>query len=151
MKTCRVCGLELPLFARYCARCGTAFPPSTARGTRNATWLLILFGVAVPVAAAIAIIYSAIALDPRTPGEGNIDANTLRTFSAAIAVAFSGISLLHAGALYGLLRGREWGKVTATIACVLWAFTCVGLPVALLVLNSLWRPRLGANSAHPVP
>ena len=122
-----------------------------ARGTRNATWLLILFGVAVPVAAVVAIAYGAIAVDPHTPGEGSIDAKTLRTFSAAIAFTFGGISLLHAGALYGLLRGREWGRVTATIACVMWGLTCVGLPVALLALNALWRPQEGADQARVVP
>ena len=74
-----------------------------------------------------------------------MDANSLRKFSAAIAFAFSGISLLHAGALYGLLRGREWGRITATIACVIWGLTCVGLPVALLALNSIWRPRVGES------
>jgi hypothetical protein len=120
-------------------------------GSGNATWLLILLGVAIPIAAVVAILYGAIALDPQTPGQGGLDANTLRTFSGAIAFAFGGISLLHAGALYGLLRGREWGRVAATIACVIWGFSCVGLPVALLALNVLWRPQLGANGARPVP
>lgn len=116
-------------------------------GTGNAAWLLILFGVAIPVAAAVALIYGVIAVDPNTPGQGGVDANTLRTFSAAIALVFAGIALLHGGALYGLLRGREWGRVTATIACVTWGFTCIGLPVALLALNSLWRPPIGDRLA----
>ena len=36
-------------------------------------------------------------------------------------------------------RYRAWGRMAATLACVVWALTCVGLPIALLGLNALWR------------
>jgi hypothetical protein len=140
MKTCRVCGLELPSFARFCARCGSPLPDAV-RGTRSAVWVLVLCGIAAPLAAAAAVVYGVIAIDPATPGTGGIDAASVRSLSAAFAIGLLGLAVLHGAAFVGLMREREWGRVAATIACVLWALTCIGLPVGLLALNAIWKRR----------
>jgi hypothetical protein len=97
-----------------------------------------MFGVGVVVTAAVALLYAGVALDPTATSSG-LDAATVRTGSIVLAAGFGVVCLLQSAAIGGLVRGREWGRIVATVACVMWSATCVGLPVAVLVLNALWR------------
>jgi hypothetical protein len=56
--------------------------------------------------------------------------------AALVAAACFGLQVT---AVVGLARDRAWGQMAATLACVVWALTCIGLPIALLGLNALWR------------
>ena len=133
--TCPACGMILPANARFCARCGVAQPQVTRP---VAVWVIVVFGVGVVVTALVATTYSAIALFPSAAGS-NLDPVTLRTGSTILGVGVGMLCILQSVAIAGLVRSREWGRVAATAACVLWSITCVGLPVAIFVLNALWR------------
>ncbi len=101
--------------------------------------MLALFGVGIAVSAVGAVVYGALAFDPTAASSSSFDPATLRAASVVLAVALTALCALQAAALAGLVLGREWGRVTATLACVLWSLTCVGLPLSVLVLNSIWR------------
>ncbi|TAN32881.1 zinc ribbon domain-containing protein [bacterium] len=144
---CPACGLELPGHARFCARCG-APQPASRRDVE--AWVLAVFGLGIALSATIAVLYGAIAVDPAGASAG-LDPALIRTASVGLAATLGALCLLQAVATAGLVRGREWGRVTATIVCVAWSVTCVGLPVAILVLRSIWRRRpAGAPLTAPV-
>lgn len=144
--TCPACGLELPGYALYCARCGA---PQVTPRRRVDGWVVVVLGIGVVVSAAVAIIYSAVAVYPGATSS-NLNPATLRTGSLVLAGALGILCLLQSAAIAGLVRGREWGRLAATAACVMWSVTCIGLPVALLILTSLWRERPAAIPARPL-
>jgi predicted nucleic acid-binding Zn ribbon protein len=135
--TCFVCGLELPAQARFCARCGTR--QGAARREVEA-WVFVVFGLGVALSAVVSVLYAVIAIDP-AGASTTMDPSVVRTGSVTLAVIVAVVCFLQVGAIVGLVRGGEWGRVLATIVCVAWSLTCVGLPVAALVLNSIWRRR----------
>jgi hypothetical protein len=140
--TCPRCGLELPDHARFCARCGArqAAPKRTVEA-----WVLIVFSLGVVVTALVATLYSAIALYP-SAASTNLDPATVRTGSLALAAGLGILCVLQSVALGGLVRGRDWGRAAATATCVLWSLTCIGLPLSILVLLSIWGSRSAARS-----
>jgi hypothetical protein len=102
------------------------------------TWVLVIFGIGIVITAAVAVLYAGVAMDPTVTSSG-LDPKTVRTGSIMLAAALGILCVLQSAAIAGLVRGREWGRIVATVACVMWSATCIGLPVAVLVLNSLWR------------
>ena len=143
---CPACGLALPVYARFCARCGSPQPHPVGRppgrgAHRYPTWLTALLAAGSGLAFLVAALYIGIAAVPGLPAGAppGLDETQLRLTSLAIgllAVAFFALQLV---AVVGLARGRSWAQMPATLACVVWALTCVGLPLALLGLNALWR------------
>ncbi|HEY1419612.1 MAG TPA: hypothetical protein VGG90_02760 [Candidatus Dormibacteraeota bacterium] len=103
-------------------------------------WVLVVFGTGVVVTAAVAVLYAGVAIDP-TATSTSLDPATVRTGGILLAGGLAVMCLVQSAAIGGLVRGREWGRILATVACVMWSATCIGLPVAVLVLNSLWRRR----------
>ena len=144
--TCPACGMILPAGARFCAQCGV---PQRQSARPVAVWVVVVFGIGVVVTALVATTYSAIALFP-SAASSNLDPSTLRTGSMILGAAVGLLCILQSVAIAGLVRGREWGRAVATAACVVWSITCVGLPVAILVLNALWRPSPPKAAAPPV-
>lgn len=145
--TCPACGLELPAHARFCARCGARLP---APGRAVETWVMVVFGVGIVATAAVAVLYAGVATDPTAASSG-LSVATVRTGSIILAAVLGVLCLLQSAAMAGLVRGRDWGRVVATVACVMWSATCIGLPVAVLVLNSLWRRKPpSAQAARPL-
>jgi hypothetical protein len=108
---------------------------------RVETWVLVVFGIGTTLSAAGAVVYAAVAIDPAAGATTTLDPATIRAGSLVLAVALAAGCVVQAAAIAGLVRGRDWGRIVATVACVLWSLTCIGLPVAVLVLNSLWRRR----------
>jgi hypothetical protein len=135
--TCRVCGLDLPSYARFCARCGTR--QAAARREVEA-WVFVVFGLGVALSAIVSVLYAVFAI-ALAGASTTMNPATARTGSVVLAVSLGILCGLQIAAIVGLVRGGEWGRVLATIACVAWSITCVGLPVAVLVLNSIWRRR----------
>jgi len=143
---CPACGLALPPSARFCARCGTPQPHPIGRppgrlAHRYPTWLTALLAGGSGLAFLVAALYIGIAAVPGLPGgaPAGVDETQLRLTALAIgllAIAFFALQLV---AVVGLARGRSWAQIPATLACVVWALTCIGLPLALLGLNALWR------------
>jgi hypothetical protein len=135
-RSCPRCGQDLPAEARFCARCG-APQPSPALSVRP--WVLGTFCVGVVVTAVGALLYAVLVVDPSPVPNSTMDAGSVRVAAAAIALALVALCGLQVAALIGLILDREWGRVAATIACVVWSLTCVGLPLSVLLLNSIWR------------
>ena len=113
-------------------------------------WVLAVFGLGITVSATVAVLYAAIAFYP-IRASTSLDPVTLRTGSAILSAIIGVLCILQAVAVVGLLRGRDWGRVVATIACVAWSITCVGIPVAILVLNSIWQKGVRRELALPGP
>lgn len=111
---------------------------------------MVVFGVGIVATAAVAVLYAGVATDPTAASSG-LSVATVRTGSIILAAVLGVLCLLQSAAMAGLVRGREWGRVVATVACVMWSATCIGLPVAVLVLNSLWRRKPpSAQAARPL-
>jgi hypothetical protein len=136
MITCPQCGLELPGYARFCARCGVRLPAARVLAGAN-LWILLLFGVGAALGALMALIYSVIAVTPDLPASG-LDPERVRATAVFLAVVGASVCALQVAAVVGLALGREWGRVVAPIVCVAWSLTCIGLPVSLAVISSLW-------------
>jgi hypothetical protein len=100
--------------------------------------VFVVFGLGVAVSAVVSGLYAVIAIDP-AGASTTMDPGVVRTGSVALALIMGILCALQCAAIVGLVRGGDWGRVVATIVCVAWSITCVGLPVAVLVLNSIWR------------
>lgn len=139
--------MRLPPSARFCARCGVAQRPRR----QVETWVLVLFGVGIVLSAGVALVYAGVAISPGGAPAG-MDTAAVRGTAAILGVVAGLVCVLQCAALAGLGLGREWGRVLATAACVAWSFTCVGIPVALLTLNSIWRrPQQAGPAPPPLP
>jgi len=146
LTACPACGLPLPAYARFCARCGTPQPHPTGQAPRPGrqrypVWLIALLAAGAGLALLVASLYASIAAAPGLASgvPGGFDEGQVRLSALAIAALAAGFFALQAVAVVGLARGRVWARVPATLACVAWALTCLGAPLALLGLNALWR------------
>jgi len=115
--------------------------------------VLAIFGLGIAVSAVGAFVYGVLAVDPTAASSSSFDPATLRAAAVVLGVALTALCALQAAALVGLVLDRDSGRVTATLACVVWSLTCVGLPVSALVLNSIWRRGRGVRRelASPGP
>ena len=154
--TCPTCGLILPAHARFCARCGTRLRADAAEGlTYHApaapVWLQVLLWLGAGALFWIALIYVALAagLISTAGVGGGVDVSTLRGTASVIAVCAGSLALAHAVAAFGLATRRPWARTFVTLVCVVWLLSCIGLPVGLLAINSLWRSRGRAGPVGP--
>ncbi len=143
---CSACGLELPAYARFCAGCGTpqphpvGSPPDPQRDVRYPAWLVALFWVGSGLALVIAALYAAVAVTPSLSQGSGLDMASVRPTAIVAATVSAALFALQSVSAVGLTRQREWARVPATLACVGWALTCVGLLIAIPALLTLWRP-----------
>ena len=144
---CPACGLELPSYARFCARCGTPQPHPAGRAPAPApiypAWLPVVFWVGTVLALVVAVVYTSLAVSPSIAQTQGLDPTQVRTSALVFAVLAAALFAVQVVAAVGLTRGRAWARTPATIACIGWALTCVGLPVAAVVLMALWRGGTG--------
>ena len=150
--TCPRCGLALPPVARFCARCGAPLAAAGAvvRPAGAPVWLLVLLWLGAAGLLWVAAVYVVIAagLVPREAmAAAGGDAASVQGAAALVAACAASLCLAHLAAALGLMSGRAWARTLATMVCVVWALTCVGLPVGLLGINALWRPRRGPGDA----
>ncbi|HSR23051.1 MAG TPA: hypothetical protein VLW53_05845, partial [Candidatus Eisenbacteria bacterium] len=131
--------------ARFCARCGARVAPAAPAGRPPAApvWLLALLWLGAAGLLWVAALYVAVALGAvpsRALGTG-ADTASVQGGAAVVAACAASLCLAHLAAALGLMGDRAWARAFATMVCVVWALTCVGLPVGLLGINALWRPR----------
>ncbi|HXM58047.1 MAG TPA: zinc ribbon domain-containing protein [Candidatus Dormibacteraeota bacterium] len=146
--TCPDCGLALPQRARFCVRCGARLAPAAPRpevaeSARAPVWLLTLLWLGAAGLLTVAATYLAIALDvvpPDALGAG-ADVRSVRGAAGLVAACAASLSAGHLAAALGLMGSRSWGRTLTTMVCVVWALTCVGLPLGLLGISAMWRPR----------
>ncbi|HYW23346.1 MAG TPA: zinc ribbon domain-containing protein [Terriglobales bacterium] len=148
--TCPRCGLALPAIARFCARCGFSLPPgaaAVASADMAPVWLLALLWVGSAGLLLVAALYGTLATGLVQPGQidPSVDPAQVRPTAAVVAACAASLCAAHAVAAIGLMGRRVWARTFATLVCVVWALTCVGLPLGLLGINALWRPRRGAR------
>src|SRR5437764_3100206 len=136
MVTCPRCGLQRPDYARFGARCGTRLPVRRGLGATS-VWILILFSLGAAVGALVTLVYVVIAITPDLPASG-LDPERVRATAIALALVGASICVLQMAALVGLALGRDWARMLATIVCVAWSLTCIGLPLSLAVISALW-------------
>ena len=139
--SCPSCGFALPPYARFCARCGAPQPAPAAWAERPPgvpVWVLVLFWLGAAVALLVAIAYGVLAASPDVAGPGGDEAR-VRLPAAVIALCSVSLFAGQLAAAVGLTGGRPWARVLATLVCVAWCLTCVGLPLGLLALNAIWR------------
>jgi hypothetical protein len=147
--TCPSCGLALPPVARFCARCGTRLLPEAAAppGGMAPVWLLALLWVGAAGLLYVAAVYGAFAtglIQPRQL-DPTVDPSQVQPVSAVFAVCAGALCAAHGAAAIGLMGKRPWARTFATVVCVVWALTCVGLPLGLLGIRALRRPRGAAG------
>jgi hypothetical protein len=143
--TCPSCGLALPDFARFCARCGKRLP--LTRGQASPIWVLILFWLGTAAALLISLAYT-LTLLVDLPAHG-VDPRQLRAVAGVVAAVAGCLFVAQLITSVGLTLGRSWARGWATLVCVAWALTCIGLPLSVLVLNAIWRPVRPARPAAP--
>lgn len=102
--------------------------------------MIALFWGGAALSLALAAIYASIAASPHVP-ELRADPAQVRNSALLIAAWSAALFGAQLVAAVGLTRRRAWAMVPATLACVGWALSCIGLPVAVLVLAGLWRRR----------
>ena len=102
------------------------------------------------VSFALAALYTVLARTPTLPAQSG-DVGQLRLAATVFALCFASLFVGHVLAAVGLTVGWSWARLLATLVCVVWCLTCVGLPIGLLVLNAIWRgrPRPAAAAAPP--
>lgn len=136
--TCWSCGLNLPDGARFCARCGLR---QRVPGGSAPVWMLLLFTFGTLAAAMLAGANVLVILSPHPAGTDPVTEQYLVAFSWAVFVYGTVLAGLQIAALAGLTSSRDWGRIAATLACLLWCLTGIGLVVAFPVLYFLWRPQ----------
>jgi hypothetical protein len=103
--------------------------------------MLLLFTFGAVAAAMLAGANVLVIVSPKPPGTDPQTAQYLLAFSWALLIYGTVLAGLQIAALAGLGSAREWGRIAATLACLLWCLTGIGLVVAFPVLYYLWRPQ----------
>lgn len=135
--TCWSCGLPLPEGARFCARCGVR---QRLPGGSAPLWMLLLFTFGAVAAAMLAAFNLLIIASPHLPAGDAAAGQIVTAFAWVLFLYGLALAAVQVTALVGLGGSRDWGKVAATLACLLWCLTGLGLIVAFPVLYYLWRP-----------
>jgi hypothetical protein len=148
--TCPACGLPLPEFARFCARCGKRLP--FTRGQLPPLWVLVLFWLGTAATLVITLVYGTLVTDPNLAVQTVADPGQVRQVAGVVAVVAGCLFVPQLVTSIGLTLGRSWAKGMATLVCVAWALTCVGLPVSVFALSAIWRPlKPGRPAPAPPP
>jgi hypothetical protein len=92
------------------------------------------------VSLVVAVVYTWVAIAPNLAGQPG-DVGQLRLAATIVALCAASLFAGHVLATVGLTVGWTWARLLATLVCVVWCLTCIGLPLGLLVLNAIWRPR----------
>lgn len=155
MVTCPDCGMMLPAHALFCARCGARVRAGAARvaAAPAPVWVQVLLWLGAGGLFWIAVTYAAFAagLIPQASLGGAADTGSLRGTAALIAACAVSLAAAHAVAGLGLMANRPWSRTFATLVCVVWALSCVGLPLGLFAINAMWRSRSAGGPVGPAP
>jgi hypothetical protein len=108
-------------------------------GAAGTFWVAVLYGI-----------FAVGLVTPQAVGAGvGQDAASLRSAAILVAACAASLSVAHLAAAIGLLTSRPWARTFTTMVCVVWALTCIGLPIGLLGITALWRRRPDPGPAGP--
>ena len=135
--------------ARFCARCGARVGAAAAEAP---VWLLVLLWLGAAGLLSVAAFYGVIAVGLIAPNsiDPTVDPAQIRPTAAVFAACAASLCVAHVAAAVGLMGARPWARTFATLVCVVWALTCIGLPVGLLGISALWRPKRPARPGGEV-
>jgi energy-coupling factor transporter transmembrane protein EcfT len=102
-------------------------------------WVIVLFWVGCALSLGGAAVYGLAILVPGIASGSGLDPGQVRAAASLLAVYFAGIFVIQLIASVGLTIGTGWAKAVATIVSIAWCLTCVGILVAVAVLNAIWR------------
>ena len=100
--------------------------------------MLVLFWIGAAAVLGVTVVYGVGAAFPDLAAQPGQSGN-VRVAATVVALCSASLFAGQLLAVIGLTVGWPWARPLATLVCVAWALTCVGLPVALLALNSIWR------------
>ena len=112
--------------------------------------MLVLFWLGAAAVLVVALVYGVAAAYPDLAAQPGQRGN-LRVAATVVALCAGSLFAGQLLAVIGLTVGWPWARPLATLVCVAWALTCVGFPVALLALNSIWRGRRRQEAAAHWP
>jgi hypothetical protein len=115
-----------------------AGPPRAPAPPRPPVWVLVLFWIGTAAVLLVAVVYGVAAAFPDVAAQSG-DTGRVRVAATVVAICAGSLFVGQLLSTIGLTAGWPWARLLATLVCVAWALTCVGLPVALLALNSIWR------------
>lgn len=150
---CPRCGMVLPPHARFCAHCGAPQPgaaPAPSQSRRPAGWVLVLFWLGAFGLLLVGVVYGVLAAAPDVAGQ-EADAARVRITALVVALCAGSLFVAQLVAAIGLTGGWPWARVLATLVSVAWCLSCLGIPVAVLTLNAIWRPRQRAPAGLVAP
>ena len=102
--------------------------------------MVALFWAGAGLTLLVAIVYASILAAPGVAAPAGLDPGQVRGSALLAAGLSSALFAVQVIAAVGLTMGRPGARTPATLACIGWSLTCVGLPLAVLVLARLWRP-----------
>ncbi|MGH7910747.1 MAG: hypothetical protein ACREOV_03415, partial [Candidatus Dormibacteraceae bacterium] len=85
------------------------------------------------------LVYTIAALVPGLAEEPGISAAELQETAAFLAAALFMLVVVQVVGGIGLLLGRMWGRIVATVVCAVWMVTVIGIPLSVLALATMWR------------
>jgi hypothetical protein len=107
---------------------------------RPPVWVLVLFWLGAAAVLGVAVVYGVAAAFPDLAAQSGQGSN-VRVAATVVTLCAASVFVAQLLAVIGLTVGAPWARPLATLVCVVWALTCIGLPVALLAVNSIWRGR----------
>lgn len=112
--------------------------------------MLVLFWIGCALTLGVALLYGLAALAPELASQP-ADVGRVRLAASVVALCAGSLFVGQLLATIGLTAGWQWSRLLATLVCVVWCLTCVGLPLGLLALNAIWRGRARAAPAPAPP
>ncbi|HEX6488143.1 MAG TPA: hypothetical protein VF137_04600 [Candidatus Dormibacteraeota bacterium] len=103
--------------------------------------MLAAFAVGACIAGLAVLVYSVLLAQPQLLSTNQQEAQLETLLAWVLVVYAAALLVLQVLALAGLAGGREWGRLVATLACLLWCLTGLGLLVSFPILYNLWRPQ----------
>jgi hypothetical protein len=137
----------LPAQARYCAACGRALP---SRRAAAPIWVVVMFWAGTAVLLWAGLVYGVVALGlvPARDVASGYDPQTLRQVAAVVAIGALCVCAFQVASAIGLVAGHPWARPLATLVCLAWFLTLVGIPLGLAAIVSLWRSRRPSFTGH---
>ena len=107
---------------------------------RPPAWVLVLFWLGAALVLGLAVVYGVAAAFPDLAAQSG-QGSKVQVAATVVGLCAASVFVAQLLAVIGLTVGASWARPLATLVCVVWALTCIGLPVAVLAVNSIWRGR----------
>lgn len=109
-------------------------------GRRTPLWIILLFwlGSAVPLVLGLTYLVAWVAPSEQMVQLTGATAAQLRVTAGVATIYCTVLLVVQLVAALGLTLARDWARPVASVACALWTITCIGIPVCVAVLTTIW-------------